>query len=189
MDAVFRTICSSEFSWMKMYKFRLSFHWSLCPSVQLIIFQHWFSKWRSGYQLWCKTPRVSPGHWYCYRNLSYQINRQSFFVFVITVGIILWIKPNPCFDCVPSFSGPTNVRTIWFDYFLSRRLDGLDDSYQDVKAQGHPFYATMTCSSKRLLGDYLIEVNLVGQQQWSDEYTSLFFNMTFCYRRISELLL
>ena len=26
----------------KMFKFRLRFHWSLFPRVQLIIFQHWF---------------------------------------------------------------------------------------------------------------------------------------------------
>ena len=30
------------FSWMKMYKFWLRFHWSLFPRVQLTIFQHLF---------------------------------------------------------------------------------------------------------------------------------------------------
>ena len=33
---------SNTFSWMKKYKFRLSFHWSLLPRVQLTIIQHWF---------------------------------------------------------------------------------------------------------------------------------------------------
>ena len=33
---------SNAFSWMKMYEFRLMFHWSLFIRVQLTIFQHWF---------------------------------------------------------------------------------------------------------------------------------------------------
>ena len=36
------TTISNEFSWMKMYRFRLRFHWSLFPGIQLTIFQHWF---------------------------------------------------------------------------------------------------------------------------------------------------
>ena len=31
-----------HFSWMKIYKFRLWFHWCLLPMVQFTIFQHWF---------------------------------------------------------------------------------------------------------------------------------------------------
>ena len=36
---------SNAFSWMKMHKFRLIFHWNLFPRVQLTIFQHWFRLW------------------------------------------------------------------------------------------------------------------------------------------------
>ena len=36
---------SYVFSWMKMYKFRLRFHWSLFPRVELTIFQHWVRLW------------------------------------------------------------------------------------------------------------------------------------------------
>ena len=36
---------SNAFSWMKMYKFRLIFPWSLFPRVQLTIYQHWFRLW------------------------------------------------------------------------------------------------------------------------------------------------
>ena len=36
-----QTTFSNAFSWMKMYEFRLRFHWSLL-SVQLTIFHHWF---------------------------------------------------------------------------------------------------------------------------------------------------
>ena len=42
MVAIFQTTFSNAFSWMKMFKFRLRFHWSLFPRVQLTIFQHCF---------------------------------------------------------------------------------------------------------------------------------------------------
>ena len=42
MAAIFQTTYSNGFSWMKMYGFRLTFHWSLFLGVQLTIFQHWF---------------------------------------------------------------------------------------------------------------------------------------------------
>ena len=45
MDAVSQTTVSNAFSWMKMYWFRLKFHWTLFPRVQLTIFQHWFRWW------------------------------------------------------------------------------------------------------------------------------------------------
>ena len=39
-DKIFKCI-----SWMKMHEFRLRFHWSLFPRVQLTIFQHWLRSW------------------------------------------------------------------------------------------------------------------------------------------------
>ena len=42
MDAISQTTFSSAFSWLKMFEFRLKFHWSLFPRVKLTIFQHWF---------------------------------------------------------------------------------------------------------------------------------------------------
>ena len=45
MAAIFQTTFSNAFSWMKMFKFLLRFHWSLFPRVQLTIFQHWFRFW------------------------------------------------------------------------------------------------------------------------------------------------
>ena len=42
MAAIFQTTFWNGFSWMKMYKFRLKFHWNLFLWVQLTIFQHWF---------------------------------------------------------------------------------------------------------------------------------------------------
>ena len=42
MAAVFQMTFSNTFCWMKIYEFRLKFHKSLFPWVQLIILQHWF---------------------------------------------------------------------------------------------------------------------------------------------------
>ena len=42
MAAVFQPTYSNGFSWMKLYEFRLKFHWNLFLGVQLTIFQHWF---------------------------------------------------------------------------------------------------------------------------------------------------
>ena len=42
MAVIFQTTFSNGFSWMKMYEFRLTFHWSLFLRVQLTIFQYWF---------------------------------------------------------------------------------------------------------------------------------------------------
>ena len=45
MAAFSQTMFSNAFSWMKMYEFRLKFHWSLFLRFQLTIFQHWFRYW------------------------------------------------------------------------------------------------------------------------------------------------
>ena len=42
MAVILQTIFSNAFSWMKMFKFPLRFHWSLLVRVQFAIFQHWF---------------------------------------------------------------------------------------------------------------------------------------------------
>ena len=42
MAAISQTTFSGAFSWMKIYEFRLRFHWSLFLRFELTIFQHWF---------------------------------------------------------------------------------------------------------------------------------------------------
>ena len=42
MAAISQTTVLNAFSWTKAYQFRLRFHWSLIPRVQITIFQHWF---------------------------------------------------------------------------------------------------------------------------------------------------
>ena len=39
---IFQTTFSNAFSSLKMYKFRVIFHWSYFPGVQSTILQHWF---------------------------------------------------------------------------------------------------------------------------------------------------
>ena len=45
MPAIIQTTFSNAFFWMKMYEFRLTFHWSLFLRVQLTIFHHRFRYW------------------------------------------------------------------------------------------------------------------------------------------------
>ena len=52
MAAISQTIFSKVFSRMKMIEFRLIFHWSLFPIIQLILFRHWFRWFRMA---WCCT--------------------------------------------------------------------------------------------------------------------------------------
>ena len=42
IDAILQTAFLNAISWMKMFEFRLKFHWSLFLKVQLTIFQHCF---------------------------------------------------------------------------------------------------------------------------------------------------
>ena len=42
MDAISQTTFSNAFCWMRMFEYRLKFHWSLFLRVQLTISQHWF---------------------------------------------------------------------------------------------------------------------------------------------------
>ena len=39
--AIFQATFQNAFFWMKMYTFRLRFHWSMLLEVQSTIFQHW----------------------------------------------------------------------------------------------------------------------------------------------------
>ena len=50
MDAISQTTFWATFSWMKIFEFRLKFHWSLLLRVQLAIFQHWLRWWLGAVQ-------------------------------------------------------------------------------------------------------------------------------------------
>ena len=50
MAAVSQTLFSNAYSWIKMYEFRLKFHWSLFLRFQLTSLQHWFRYWLGAVQ-------------------------------------------------------------------------------------------------------------------------------------------
>ena len=50
MNNISQMTFSNVFSSMKMFEFRLKFHWSLFPRVELTIFQHWFRWWLGAVQ-------------------------------------------------------------------------------------------------------------------------------------------
>ena len=45
MDAISQTTFWNAFSWMKMFEFRLKFHWGVFLRFQLTLFQHWYRYW------------------------------------------------------------------------------------------------------------------------------------------------
>ena len=45
INTMLQTPFSNAISWMKMFEFRLKFHWIMFLKVQLTIFQHLFRKW------------------------------------------------------------------------------------------------------------------------------------------------
>ena len=66
IDAISQTTFSSAFSWMKIFAFRLKFHWSLFLRVQLSIFQHWFRWWLGAVQA---TSHYLNQWWLVYRRI------------------------------------------------------------------------------------------------------------------------
>ena len=66
MDAISQTTFSNALSWMKMFEFRLKFHWNLFPRVQLTIFQHWFRWWLGAVQA---TSHYLNQRWLVYRRI------------------------------------------------------------------------------------------------------------------------
>ena len=73
MDAISQTTFWSAFSWMKMFEFRLKFHWSLFLRVQLTIFRHWFRWWLGAVQA---TSHYLNQWWLDYRRIyaSFSLN-------------------------------------------------------------------------------------------------------------------
>ena len=65
MAAIFQTTFSNGFSWMKMFEFRLKFHWNLFLRVQLTISQHWFRQWLGDDQ--ATSHYLNQWWWNCWR--------------------------------------------------------------------------------------------------------------------------
>ena len=50
MAVISQTVFSNAFFWMKIYGFRIRFHWFLFLWAQSTIWQHWFTYWRGADQ-------------------------------------------------------------------------------------------------------------------------------------------
>ena len=74
MAAILQTIFSNEFSWMKIYEFRLQFHWSLFLRVQLKTFHHWFRWWLGADQA---TSHYLKQWWSDYRRIYASLGRND----------------------------------------------------------------------------------------------------------------
>ena len=68
MTAISRRHFQFNFLWMKIYKFRLKFHWCLFLRVQLTISQLWFRKWVGAYQ----TTSHYLNQWRIYASLGFE---------------------------------------------------------------------------------------------------------------------
>ena len=81
MAAISQTMFSNAFSWMKIYQFRLGFHWSLFPRVQLTISQQMFRLWLGAVQA---TSHYLNQWWLVYRRIyaSFGLNELNAWVYV-----------------------------------------------------------------------------------------------------------
>ena len=66
MNNISQTTLSNVLYSMKMFEFRLKFHWSLFPVVQLTIFQHWIRLWLGAVQA---TSHYLNQWWFVYRRI------------------------------------------------------------------------------------------------------------------------
>ena len=71
MADISQTIFSNAFSWMKIYEFRLIFHWSLFLWFWLTISQHWFRQWLGADQATSHfLNQWSLAYWHIYASLG-----------------------------------------------------------------------------------------------------------------------
>ena len=86
MAAIFQTTLSNGFSWIKMYEFRLTFHWNLFLRVELTIFQHWFRQWLGAVQA---TSHYLNQWWLVYRRIyaSLGLNELNFVIHSIETEV------------------------------------------------------------------------------------------------------
>ena len=79
MNNISQTTFSNVFSSMKMFEFRLKFHWSLFARVHLTIFQHWFRKWLGAVQA---TSHYLNLWWFVYRRIYASLGLNELIPFV-----------------------------------------------------------------------------------------------------------
>ena len=87
MAAISQTTVSNAFPWMKMFGFRLKFHWSVFPRAQLTIFRHWFREWLGVVQA---TSHYLNQWWLVYRRLYASLGLNELTWMVIMTDIWHW---------------------------------------------------------------------------------------------------
>ena len=93
MAAIFQTTFSIAFSWVKMYEFRIRFHWNWLLRVKLTIFQHWFRYWLGAYQV--------PSHylnkwWLVYLHIYASLSLNEFTLPIFRREYLGWTRSFPC---------------------------------------------------------------------------------------------
>ena len=99
MAAIFQTKFSNAFSWVKMYEFRLRFHWSLFPMVQLTIC-HYLNQWCLVY-------------WRIQASLGLNELIQDWLHWFNSYRFLTDVSPKP--NRVPATMGYV---TIWYVFYL-----------------------------------------------------------------------
>ena len=89
MGAIFQTTSSSGFSWIKMYVFRLTFHWNLFLVVQLTIFQHRFRWWLGADQA---TSHYLKQWWLDYRRIYASLGLNDNIVISVHIMCVVLIR-------------------------------------------------------------------------------------------------
>ena len=111
MDAISQMTFSNAFSSMKMFEFRLKFHWSLFPRVQLTIFQHWFRWWLGAVQA---TSHFLNQWWLVYRRIYASLGLNELIIMMWSLqnfSQILIMK-------IKSFENPLQISTMMLICFL-----------------------------------------------------------------------
>ena len=118
MATIFQTKFSSTFSWMKIYEFRLKFHWSLFLMVKLTIFQHWFRYWLDAGQATCYClSQWWLVYWHTYASLGLnELRLGNPFLQVLSLHMTVMTSeiPRNCFFFINQFLHGNNKKNIMF---------------------------------------------------------------------------
>ena len=93
-----------------MFEFRLQFHWSLFPMVQLTIFQHWFRWWLGAVQA---TSHYLNQWWLVYRRIYASLGLNELTRYVITTSLGRSCNFLRSFLIRQAVHIPVNITSLW----------------------------------------------------------------------------
>ena len=115
-DDIFKRMFS-----MKMFEFRLKFHWRLFPRVQLTIFQHWFRWWLGAGQA---TSHYLNQWWLVYRRIYASLGLNELRHTAITEAEYKW-----GFEPTKDTPYPALTVELWDVFFENREWLHTDDNF------------------------------------------------------------